>query len=126
VYARVNNSENVEKFESLGVTAVDEPQAAAYALDNQIERPSLARWMNDLGDGHDIIEIEVTAKHIAGKSIRELSDEIPGGCLIAEIGRGDDAHVPTADETIESGDRITFLGDSTAVNKAVGRFHPHD
>ena len=126
VYARVNNSENVEKFESLGVTAVDEPQAAAYALDNQIERPSLARWMNDLGDGHDIIEIEVTAKHIAGTSIRELSDEIPGGCLIAEIGRGEDAHVPDADETIEYGDRITFLGDSAAVKKAVGRFHPHD
>jgi len=126
VYARVNNTENVEKFESLGVIAVDEPQAAAYALDNQIERPALARWMNDLGDGHDILEIEVTAEHIAGKSIRELTDEIPGGCLIAEVGRGDDAHVPDADEVIEYGDRITFLGDSAAVKKAVGRFHPHD
>ncbi|RJX42500.1 potassium transporter [Halonotius aquaticus] len=126
VYARVNNPDNVEQFEALGVGAVDEPQAAAYALDNQIERPALARWMNDLGDSHDIIEIEMTAEHIAGKSIRELTDEIPGGCLIAEIGRGDDAHVPDADETIEYGDQITFLGDSAAVKKAVGRFHPHD
>ena len=126
VYARVNNPENVEKFESLGVGAVDEPQAAAYALDNQIERPSLARWMNDLGDGHDILEIEVTADHIAGKSIKELNDEIPGGCLIAELGRDGNAHVPDADEVIEYGDRITFLGDSDAVKTAVSRFHPHD
>jgi len=82
--------------------------------------------MNDLGDGHDILEIEVTAEHIAEKSVRDLTDEIPGGCLIAEVGRGEDAHVPDADEVIEHGDRITFLGDSAAVKKAVGRFHPHD
>ena len=82
--------------------------------------------MNDLGDGHDILEIEVTAEHIAAKSVRDLTDEIPGGCLIAEVGRGEDAHVPDADEVIEHGDRITFLGDSAAVKKAVGRFHPHD
>ena len=31
-----------------------------------------------------------------------------------------------ADEGIEYGDRYTFLGDSAAVKKAVGRFHPHD
>ncbi|UIO98752.1 NAD-binding protein [Halobaculum sp. CBA1158] len=126
VYARVNVPENVDKFEALGVDAVDDSRAAAYALDNQIERPSLSRWMTDLGDNHDILEVRVTARHVAGKSIRELNDEIPGGCLIAEIGRGDDAHVPEADEVIEYGDRVTFLGDSDAVEEAVDRFHPHD
>ena len=82
--------------------------------------------MNDLGGRHDIFGIKMTAEHVAGKSIRELTDEIPGGCLIAEIGRGDDARVPEADEAIEFGDRITFLGDSAGVKKAVGRVHPHD
>jgi Trk K+ transport system NAD-binding subunit len=67
----------------------------------------------------------MTVEHIAGKSIRELTDEISGGCLIAEVGRSDDAHVPEADEAIEFGDRITFLGDSAGVKKAVGRFRPH-
>ena len=82
--------------------------------------------MNDLGGRHDIFGIKMTAEHVAGKSIRELTDEIPGGCLIAEIGRGDDARVPEADEAIEFGDRITSFGDSAGVKKAVGRFHPHD
>ena len=125
-YARVNHSENVDSFNALGIGAVDNAQAAAYALDNQIERPALSRWMNDLGDGHDILEVTMTAKHLAGKSIRELSSEIPGGCLIAEIGTGEDAHVPDADETIEYGDHITFLGDTDAVDRAVDRFHPRD
>ena len=125
-YARVNHSENVGSFEALGVGAVDNAQAAAYALDNQIERPALSRWMNDLGDGHDILEVTMTAEHLAGKSIRELSDVIPGGCLIAEIGTGADAHVPDADEPIEYGEHVTFLGDSEAVDRAVDRFHPHD
>ena len=82
--------------------------------------------MNDFGGHHDIFGSKMTAEHVAGKSIRELTDEIPGGCLIAEIGRSDDARVPEADEAIEFGDRITFLGDSAGVKKAVGQIHPHD
>ena len=82
--------------------------------------------MNDFGGHHDIFGSKMTVERIAGKSIRELTDEISGGCLIAEIGRGDDARVPEADEAIEFGDRITFLGDSAGVKKAVGQIHSHD
>jgi NhaP-type Na+/H+ or K+/H+ antiporter len=126
VYARVNDPENVDAFEALSITTVDSPQATAYALDNEIERPALAHWMNDLGDGHDIIEVTVTAEGVVGRSIRDLNDEIPGGCIIAEVGRGADAHVPDADETLARGDHVTFLGDADAVERAVQRFHPHD
>ena len=66
--------------------------------------------MNDLGGRHNIFRVKMTAKHVAGKFIRELTDEISGGCLIAEVGRGDDAHVPDADETIEFGDGSRFPG----------------
>ncbi len=126
LYARVNRTENVDAFDSLGVTAVDSPQATAYALDNEIERPAIAHWMNDLGDGHDILEVEVTSENLVDRSIRDINDEIPGGCLIAEVGRGSDAHVPDPAEEIEYGDHITFLGDADAVDRAVKLFHPHD
>lgn len=126
VLARVNQPENVETFRSLGVTAIDSAGSTALALANEIERPSLTHWMTDLSDGHDIIEIEVTSRRLAGKTIREVNDRIPGGCLIAEIGRGSEAHVPDADEVIEYGDTLTFLGDRDAVREAVKRFHPHD
>ncbi len=126
VYARVNDPENIDAFESLSVTAIDSPMATAFAIDNEIERPELAHWMQDLGDGHDIQEIEVTAKDLVGTSIRDINDVIPGGCLVAEVGQGADAHVPEPDEVLEYGDHITFLGESESVGTAVKRFHPHD
>jgi NhaP-type Na+/H+ or K+/H+ antiporter/K+/H+ antiporter YhaU regulatory subunit KhtT len=126
LYARVNDPENVDTFDSIGATAVNEAEATAYAIDNEIERPAMAHWMNDLGDGHDIIEVEITSEDLSDKSIQTLNDEIPGGCIIAEIGRGDNAHVPDPDEILEYGDTVTFLGDGDAVDTAVSRFHPHD
>jgi NhaP-type Na+/H+ or K+/H+ antiporter/Trk K+ transport system NAD-binding subunit len=126
VYARVNNQRNMSAFEALSVTAIDSPMATAFAIDNEIERPELAHWMQDLGDSHDIQEIVMTAKRFEGESIRSLNDQIPGGCLVAEIGQGEDAHVPDPDEILERGDHITFLGDANAVREAVKLFHPHD
>lgn len=126
VYARVNQPENVDAFRSLSVTAIDDPLATAFAIDNEIERPELAHWMYDLGDGHDIQETELTSDELAGKTIEEVNEEIPGGCLIAEVGQGADAHVPEPDDVLEYGDHVTFLGDTDSVRTAVRRFHPHD
>jgi Trk K+ transport system NAD-binding subunit len=126
VYARVNNQRNMSAFEALSVTAIDSPMATAFAIDNEIERPELAHWMQDLGDNHDIQETVMTAKRFEGESIRSLNDQIPGGCLVAEIGQGTDAHVPDPDEILECGDHITFLGDANAVREVVELFHPHD
>jgi Trk K+ transport system NAD-binding subunit len=126
LYARVNDPEKMEAFESLSVTAIDSPTATAFAIDNEIERPELAHWMQEVGDGHDIQEIELTAEDLAGKTIREVNADIPGGVIVAEVGQGDDAHVPEADDVIESGDYLTFLGDVKGLERAVKRFHPHD
>ena len=126
VYARVNDSQNMAAFEALDITAIDSPMATVFAIDNEIERPELASWMSDLSDGHDIQEVEMTAKGLVGESIRSLNDRIPVGCLIAEIGQGDDAHVPDPDELLEYGSHITFLGDRRAVREAVDLFHPRD
>ena len=126
VYARVNDPQNMAAFEALSVTAIDSPMATAFAIDNEIERPELAHWMYDLSDGHDIQEVEMTAEGLVGESIRSLRDRIPGGCLVAEIGQGADAHVPNPDELLEYGAHITFLGDAEAVREAVELFHPRD
>ena len=126
VYARVNEPQNMAAFEALDVTAIDDPMATAFAIDNEIERPELAHWMSDLSDGHDIQEVEMTAERFVGESIRSLNDQIPGGCLVAEIGQGEEAHVPDPDELLEYRDHITFLGDGPAVREAVELFHPRD
>ena len=126
VLSRVNQPENVDAFETVGVTAIDAPMATAFAIDNEIERPAIAHWMTELGDDHDVQEVEMTAEELAGGTIRELNAEMPSGCIVAVIGRGDDTRVPSADDRIEYGDHITFLGDADAVDRAVKRFHPHE
>jgi NhaP-type Na+/H+ or K+/H+ antiporter len=126
VLARVNEPENVQTFEALDVTAIDASEATAWSIDNEIERPELTHWMTKLGEVHDVQEIELTAADLAGQTVREVSGAIPDGCIIAVIGRGDDTHVPLADETLEHGDHVTFLGRRKAVEGAVRRFHPHN
>ncbi|MBS3759955.1 cation:proton antiporter domain-containing protein [Halodesulfurarchaeum sp.] len=125
LYAKVNEPENDLAFESLEVKAVNAPDATAFAIENEIERHELANWIYNPEDAHAVQEAVVTSDHIGGHSIRELADEIPDSCLIIEIGEDANAHVPTADEVIETGDKVTFLGDSTAVQRAVKLFHPH-
>jgi NhaP-type Na+/H+ or K+/H+ antiporter/K+/H+ antiporter YhaU regulatory subunit KhtT len=126
VYSQVNQPDNVEAFESIDVIAVDSPTATAKALDDEIERPALAHWMTGLGDGHDVQEIEVTAEALIGKSIRDLNAEIPDSVIVAVIGRDGETRVPDAEDVLERGDRVTFIGDSDAVKRAVSRFHPHE
>lgn len=126
VFARVNRPENIDAFETLDVTAIDAPTATAVAIDDVIERPALTHWRSELGEGHDIQEISVTAEDLIGKTIREVNADIPDGCIVAVIAREGDSHVPDADEQLQRNDRITFIGDEDAVKQAMKRFHPHD
>jgi Trk K+ transport system NAD-binding subunit len=82
--------------------------------------------MNEIGEGHDVQEVEVTAEDLVGKSIEEVNAEIPPGCIVAVVGRAGETHVPDAQETLAEGDHLTFVGDTDAVRRAVSRFHPHD
>jgi NhaP-type Na+/H+ or K+/H+ antiporter len=124
VLARANNPANVDAFEELGVRTISAGLAVAWAMDNVIERPALSDWMTEVGRKGDVQEIEVTASDIVGKSIRELSDEIPRSCHIALVGRDGETQVPDPEFVLEEGDHLTFLGRKDAVRKAIERCHP--
>ncbi|WIV68644.1 cation:proton antiporter [Natrialbaceae archaeon AArc-T1-2] len=127
VASRVNQPDNVEAFESLGVHAIDLSMATAWSLENVLERPSLSAWMNELGRTGDVQEIEVTASDLVGKTIAELNAAIPDGCIVGLLTHADGTtEVPTGDHELREGDRVTFLGRTDAVDRAVKRFHPHD
>ncbi|MGQ3328655.1 cation:proton antiporter domain-containing protein [Halorubrum sp. FL23] len=125
-FSRVNKPDNVDAFESIGVKAIDSPTATAVAIDDEIERPAITHWMNELGDSHDVQEVEVTAEALAGQTIRDLNARIPDGAFVAVVSRDGENHVPSADSVLEYGDHVTFIGDTEAVKRAMKRFHPHD
>ena len=126
VIARVNDPDNVPAFDALDVRAIDVSSAMAWSIDNEIERPSLTHWMNQLGDGHDAQEVTITSETFAGKTIQQLGQKLPGGVLIAVVGRDEETFVPHGDTVLEPGDRVTLLGDSDDVDEAIKRVHPHD
>ncbi|MFD1513791.1 cation:proton antiporter [Halomarina rubra] len=124
IISRVNNANNVDAFEDLGVRTVAPTTATAQAIDNLIERPALAKWTSGIGESGDVQEIEVTADELVGRSVREVGPELPGGCLIALVARNGQVQVPDADFTLERGDRITLLGDRESVRDAMVFCHP--
>jgi Trk K+ transport system NAD-binding subunit len=126
VIARANNPDNVDAFEDLGVRTISAAMATAWAIDNQRERPAIAKWMTDVGRIGDVQEIEVTSKEVIGKSIREVGPMLPEACLIALVSSDDDeeVRVPTADYEIQAGDHVTLLGQKDSVREGMQFVHP--
>ncbi|MFB6123438.1 MAG: cation:proton antiporter [Haloferacaceae archaeon] len=124
ILARVNNPDNVEPFEDLGVRTISSVDATAMALDNYIERPSMVNWMSEIGRTGDVQEIEVTADYLVGETIREIGPQLPEGCLITLVARDGEMLVPSADFTLERGDRITIIGGRDAVREAMKFANP--
>ncbi|PHQ45502.1 potassium transporter [Halorubrum sp. C3] len=121
VLAKANNSDNVEAFEDLGVSTISAAMSAAWALDNQIERPDLAHWMTEVGHNGDVQQLEVTNGTFFGKKVKEVGSMLPDGCLIAVISDGDreSVEVPGAETVIERGDHVTLLGQREAVREGM-------
>ncbi|MFW5937356.1 MAG: cation:proton antiporter [Halanaeroarchaeum sp.] len=118
IIARVNNPDNVDAFEDLGVRTVSSAMATAWGIDNLIERPALANWMTEIGRSGDVQEAEIDSE-FAGMTIVELDHELPNGVLIALVSRGDDNKMPEPDFTLEEGDHLTFVGNRDAVHEAL-------
>jgi sodium/proton antiporter, CPA1 family (TC 2.A.36) len=126
VISRVNEPDNVDAFNELGVETVSASSATAWGIDNLIERPALSRWMTELGRSGDVQEIEVTDESLVGKTVGDVSEMLPGGCMIALVSRDDENTVPDTNQEIHYGDHLTVLGRTDAVHEAIERLHPHD
>jgi len=121
IVARANDADNVEAFQDLGVNTISPDIATAWAIDNQIERPAIARWMTDVGRVGDVEEIEVTSDDLIGRSIRELGTELPDTCMIALVSRDGEADVPDGDFVVQRGDVLTLIGRTESVREAMAR-----
>jgi len=119
VVARVNEPQNLDAFEGLDVDAISTSMSVAWSMDNVIERPGISQWMRELDRDGDVQEVEVTASEHAGKTVSDLTDELPEGCHLALISRGDTNRLPHPDDQLELGDHLTFIGRREAVRDAI-------
>jgi NhaP-type Na+/H+ or K+/H+ antiporter len=119
VVARVNEPSNLDAFEDIDVEAISTSMSVAWSMDNVIERPGISQWMRELDQDGDVQEVEVASEEHAGKTVAELTDELPDGCHLALVSRDGANRLPHPDDQIELGDRLTFIGRSEAVHEAI-------
>ncbi|MEF8857202.1 MAG: cation:proton antiporter [Haloplanus sp.] len=124
VISRVNQPANVDAFEDLDVEAVPTGMSVAWSMDNFIERPDIAHWMTEMDRIGDVQEIELTSDAVVGKTVAELGMQLDDGCYIALISRNGESQVPHADDVLETGDHVTFIGRKEAVRNAIDYCHP--
>ncbi|GAB6860703.1 cation:proton antiporter [Haloplanus litoreus] len=126
ILARVNNPDNVDAFEDLGVRAISSTEATAMAFDDYIERPALVNWMGEIGHEGEVQEIDVTSEELVGKTVADVGPKLPSRCLIALVSRNGETRVPDSDFVLERGDRITFIGNAESVADALTFAHPDE
>jgi len=56
------------------------------------------------------VRVRPSQKELVGRPLRDLKAKLPHPSIIAAIQRGDEAHVPGADDTLEPGDRAIVVG----------------
>lgn len=119
VICRVNQPENVEAFDELGVDTISSTLATAQAIDDSIERPAMARWSSTIGEEGDVQEVTLGNEDFVGRPLNEVGPELPGRCLIVLLTRGDETFVPEATEVLQAGDHVTLVGEHDAVRSAM-------
>ncbi|RXK51548.1 cation:proton antiporter [Halorientalis pallida] len=119
VVARVNQPDNEAAFQDLDIEAISTGMSVAWSMDNVIERPAIARWMTELDRTGDVQEIEVTADDAAGRTVADLTEDLPEDCYVGLISRDDENRIPHAEDRIERGDHVTFIGRKEAVRDAI-------
>ncbi|WP_255150211.1 cation:proton antiporter domain-containing protein [Halorarius halobius] len=119
VVARVNEPSNLDAFEDIDIEAISTSMSVAWSMDNVIERPGISQWMRELDQDGDVQEVEVSSNEHAGKTVAELTDELPEGCHLALISRDGTNRLPHADDRVEMGDHLTFIGHRAAVSDAI-------
>ena len=113
--ARVNNLRNEEIFHRLGVKETISATRLLFQLIEQEVVTSDLVPLSLLQQGNlELVTVDVPQKSpAAGTPIKRL--ELPKGCLLAAVIRGDDCNVVTGDTVLQPKDTVVALTDPTKI-----------
>jgi len=117
VVSRVNDSKHTRLFEELGVdVTVDIIGSAVMLFEKAVSVPGVHGLLG-IGRGRgEVVEVTVG---VSSKAVsRKIKDrDMPKGCTLAMICRGDELIPPRGDTKLWAGDLVTIVGKPDAILK---------
>ncbi|MDH5606639.1 MAG: cation:proton antiporter [Anaerolineae bacterium] len=117
VVARVDNPNDISRFESIGVVTMNAAMDQAALLSMLARNSSLYNLLTRTDDDKDICEATVSKEIHYGQKIRDLN--FPGDLLVVALQRQGEFIIPTGNTQIEKGDKLSLLGTFTCIEQAL-------
>lgn len=118
--ARLNEKENIERFEKLGVLIVDPSTAIVGLLYHFVRSPDAASLFMGMHTQRKIVDITLKNTDMAGLALRDL--RLPFDAIIMSVTRRGVLFIPHSFTRLELGDRVTIVGSETSIRELSLRF----
>ena len=120
VIARLNEADDSDRFQRLGVTIVEPSTAIAHLLDHFVRFPSMISLLLGMDKNQTIAEVQLQNAVLHGLALREM--HLPIDVLILVVRRKGNILIPHGYTQLESEDWVTVMGSHESVNEVVNRF----
>jgi Trk K+ transport system NAD-binding subunit len=120
VVARVDNPQDMARFENIGVVTMNAAMDQAALLAMLARNSLFYNLLTRTDDDKDFCDVTVTKGTHFGLKIRDLN--LPGDIVIVGLKREGQFIFPTGDTQLEKGDQLSLLGDLACIQRAEAIF----
>jgi Trk K+ transport system NAD-binding subunit len=115
VVARVNNPENMDNFQALGIRVVSPVVSTAMLLDNLVTQSSALELLTGQSRGQGVFEARLQNNKLLAKPLKDWA--IHGDVLVILARREDHLFVPRGNTMLQKGDILTLVGSTAAIHE---------
>jgi CPA2 family monovalent cation:H+ antiporter-2/trk system potassium uptake protein TrkA len=119
VVSRADDATQIQLLAEMGVQVINPSLSPVVELEYLLLYPSVSSLLTDLEDEHDISEVRLASRDMAGRPLQEL--DLPEGVTIVLVRRNGDVIHPQGSTMLQIGDRLTLMGGIEAVRELAGR-----
>ncbi|MEJ2487448.1 MAG: NAD-binding protein, partial [Anaerolineales bacterium] len=116
IVARVDDPQEINKFEQLGVVTMNIALDRAALLGLLVRNPGMYNLLTRTDDDSDVGEVVVNKSSHYGKRIREI--DLPEELLILALYRDNEYLIPNGDTELVQGDKLSLFGRYACLEKA--------
>jgi Trk K+ transport system NAD-binding subunit len=119
VVSRADDATQIQLLAEMGVQVINPSLSPVVELEYLLLYPSVSSLLTDLEDEHDISEVRLASRDLAGRPLEKL--DLPQGVTIVLVRRNGEVIHPHGSTTLQVGDRLTLMGGVEAVRELAQR-----